>query len=239
MFQAKTRIGGLLGDEVLGALDYLRFPERRVSPEEAFNGQRNRQKLFQELIERFAPEAIIETGTYRGTTTQFMAAKELPVFSIEDNPRNYGFSRVRLWRQRNVSLLNGDSRRMLRALFEGPLRRFEGKTLFFYLDAHWNEDLPLAGELEIVFGNCPAAIVMIDDFQVPFDAGYGYDDYGPGKSLVPDYVEPICAAHQLNAFYPSTPSSRETGACRGCAVIAKRQIHGDGLRVIPLLRSVT
>jgi hypothetical protein len=29
-----------------------------------------------------------------------------------------------------------------------------------------------------VFDACPNAIVMVDDFQVLFDAGYGYDDYG-------------------------------------------------------------
>jgi hypothetical protein len=34
----------------------------------------------------------------------------------------------------------------------------------FYLDAHWNEDLPLA----------------------EWDSGYGYDDFGPGRTLTSD-----------------------------------------------------
>ena len=33
---------------------------------------------------------------------------------------------------------------------------------------------------------------MIDDFQVPDDPGYAYDDYGPGKALTPDLVDPAC-----------------------------------------------
>src|SRR5216683_8159337 len=34
-------------------------------------------------------------------------------------------------------------------------------------------DLPLAEEIDIVFSRCPLAVVMVDDFQVPSDAGYG------------------------------------------------------------------
>lgn len=64
--------------------------------------------------------------------------------------------------------------------------------LFAYLDAHWGEDLPLAEKLEIVFSWDSDAIVMIDDFQVPDDPGYAYDDYGPGKALTPDLVDPAC-----------------------------------------------
>jgi len=33
---------------------------------------------------------------------------------------------------------------------------------------------------------------MIDDFQVLDDPGYAYDDYGPGKALTPDLVDPAC-----------------------------------------------
>ena len=29
---------------------------------------------------------------------------------------------------------------------------------------------------------------MIDDFQVPDDSGYGYDDYGSGATLSRDYL---------------------------------------------------
>jgi hypothetical protein len=117
--------------------------------------------------------------------------------------------------------------------FDGPLRRARNHSLFVYLDAHWNDDLPLAEELEIVFGACPNAIVMIDDFQVPFDDGYGYDDYGTGRSLTAELVEPTIAAHSLQVFYPSTPSLQETGARRGCAVITNKALP---LASLPLLR---
>ena len=109
-------------------------------------------------------------------------------------------------------------------------------SLLVYLDAHWKDDLPLAEELEIVFDNCPNAIVMVDDFQVPFDVGYGYDDYGVGQSLTTDYIEPIVAARGLRILYPSTPAAHETGARRGCVVLAKNTALAQALTSLPLLR---
>jgi hypothetical protein len=145
-----------------------------------------------------------------------MAQTGLPVFTIEAHPRNYGFARARFWRRRNIMLLHRDSRTALRTLFDGPLQPLSSCTLFFYLDAHWIEDLPLAEEIDIAFSRCPSAVVMVDDFQVPADPGYGYDDYGPGKALVSGYIRLAVLVHQLQAFYPSTPSAAEGGARRGC-----------------------
>ena len=108
----------------------------------------------------------METGTFLGDTTELMAQTGLPVFTFELDPRNYGYSRARFWRTRNVKLFHGDSRTGLRRLFEGALHSLSGGTLVFYLDAHWNDDLPLAEELDIIFGRCPSAVVMIDDFEV-------------------------------------------------------------------------
>ena len=77
---------------------------------------------------------------------------------------------------------------------------------------------------------------MVDDFHVPFDSGYGYDDYGAGRSLTADYIEPIVAAHGLRVFYPSTPSAHETGARRGCVILAKKNHTGTVLTSLPLLQ---
>src|SRR5206468_11787016 len=122
-----------------------------------------------------------------------------------------------------------------------------------YLDAHWNADLPLAEEIDIIFSRCPSAVVMIDDFQVPSDAGYGYDNYGPGKALVSGYIRPAISAHQLQAFYPSTPSAADYPSTplaaaglaaagrlrRGCVVLANEACHGPVLASTPLLRPAT
>jgi hypothetical protein len=232
----KGAIHSLLGDTVSGMIDYYRFPARRAAWGGPFNGQQRRQELFTAMVRKFKPAAIIETGTYLGTTTEFMAGMGVPVYSVEGNPRFYGFARARLWRKRHVTIRRGDSRDALRAFFDGPLRGYNDRTVLAYLDAHWNDDLPLADELGIIFSNCQAAVVMVDDFQVPQDSAYCYDDYGPGKALNADYVAPLVEAHDLVLFYPSVPSQEETGLRRGCAVLCKTGVFGNKLQALSLLR---
>ena len=132
-----------MDDAAIGAFEYVLYPGRR-SGWGPFNGQRSRQELFNSLVARFAPVAIIETGTFVGTTTEFMAATGLPIYSVESDPRSYGFARARFWRSHNVHLLREDSRTALRNLFQGRLRGVANRSLFVYLDAHWNNNLPLA-----------------------------------------------------------------------------------------------
>jgi hypothetical protein len=233
----KSSARKILGETVTGMIDFYRHPERGKGECAPFNGQAYRQQTFGWILAHMGPAAIVETGTYLGATTEFMAETNIPLYTIESNPRNYGFARARLWRRPNLTMRLGDSRAQLQALFDGPLRSMTNKTIFVYLDAHWNADLPLGEELDIVFDNCPASVVMIDDFQVPDDPGYGYDDYGPGKALTSAYIAPAVARHGLGIFYPSTPSSQEGGALRGCVVLAKNVVHGRALASCPLLRA--
>jgi hypothetical protein len=221
---------------MIGWIEYALYPNRAVV--RPFNGQHLRQLLFWALIEKFEPAAIVETGTFRGTTTDLMSQTKLPVFSVESNPQSYGFAQARLWRRRNVTLMCADSRAALLALFDGPLRSLASRTLFFYLDAHWNHDLPLHGELDIIFTRCDRAVVMIDDFQVPFDDGYRFDDYGSDKVLNASYIERVIVSHKLAASYPSTASVTESGSRRGCVILAKNTVHGQVLRTLALLSVV-
>jgi len=103
-------------------------------------------------------------------------------------------------------------------------------------DAHGGSSLPLAQELDVIFAQCPPAIVMIDDFEVPGDEAYGYDDYGPGNALTPDYIADAMQAYALAAFYPAAPAVEETGARRGCVILVRRAIHGTVLASLHLLR---
>jgi hypothetical protein len=125
---------------------------------------------------------------------------------------------------------------VLRRLCDGSLRSFGRRTLFFYLDAYWNADLPLAEELDIVFGHCLAALVMVDDFSVPGDPEYGFDDYGAGMSLTADYVAPAVSAYALSVLCPAVPAAEESGTRRGCIVLAREVFHGAALASLSLLR---
>lgn len=235
MSPAKFAVKRVLGEPVLGVIDYFRL-WNRDGVQGPFNGQPARLRLVKALIEKCEPWAYFETGTGLGTTTLFFANTGRPVFTIELDGRVYGRAWVRLWRYRNVKQFRDDSRKVLRSLFDGHPGEMANRTSFFYLDAHWNEDLPLAEEVDIVFAHCPAAVVMIDDFQVPFDTGFKYDDYGPDQALTASYIEPAIRKYNLGAFYPSAPSKEEGGACRGCVVLARDVSHIATLSAIRLLR---
>jgi hypothetical protein len=222
---------------ILGAIDYWRFPAKRNTWNGPFNGQDSRASLFLSLIAKTNARAIVETGTFRGNTTAFMAGTALPIYTVENHPRSYGFARMRLFRCRNVTARLGDSRQMLFEWLRGPLRQFADETVFAYLDAHWEGDLPLAEEIDMIFDHSPRAVVMIDDFQVPFDSGYSYDDfYEAETALTHAYIESAIRHHGLQAYYPSVPSSDETGQRRGCVVLAKTEAHFTALRAMPELR---
>lgn len=210
----------ILSPAFLGRLDYYRFPEQAASWGGPFNGQQFRQRMFQELLKTVRFDMIVETGTFRGTTTEYLASvSKLPVLTVEADARCYGFARTRLRKLSNVSQANDDSRAFLAHILDGDA--VATKTAFFYLDAHWGQDLPLFDELKAIFTRCPRAVVMIDDFQVPGDDLYQYDDYGDGKALTPEYIAPLVARLGLVQFFPAAGGAEETGMRRGSIILVR------------------
>ncbi len=199
------------------------------------NGQKWRCLLVAEIIAKFEPKAIIETGTYLGQTTEWLAAFQTPIYSCEYSDENFGFAKERLKNFENIKLRQGDSLVALKAFLEGPLVQLRESPLLFYLDAHWGADLPLAEEVDQIFSNCSNVLVLIDDFQVIGDEGYRYDDYGQGKNLTLDYLREAVEKFGLSAHSPSILSKDETGAKRGCVLLSSRE-SAEFARNISLLR---
>ena len=212
------QVARLLGASNLGRLDYVFKPWLRKSWGGPFNGQRFRQRIFLSLIGKAGCEAVVETGTFMGTTTLFVACAGLPVYSVESDPRCHAYSALRLSRHKDrIHLYEGDSCVFLRSLSRDVA--FPKGRVFFYLDAHSYGNLPLREELEIIFGAWSEPVVMIDDFQVP-GTDYGYDDYGPGQVLNLAYLDPLRHL-QLAPFFPAVGPEGETGSRRGCVVLGK------------------
>lgn len=193
------------------------------------NGQEQRQRIVRSLAKDVRFDRVIETGTYRGGTTKFLADTfGVPVTSVEAVARYHVYARNRLAGDRRIRLTQGDTRAFLRKQADREEWRTQGmhsppQTVFFYLDAHWEHDLPLADELRIIAATWSRVVVMIDDFQVPDDPGYGYDDYGPGKALTEGYLPDEVASWQR--LYPTAPSDEETGARRGCVVLVSPAVR--------------
>ncbi|MFE9773384.1 hypothetical protein ACFYOV_17210 [Streptomyces sp. NPDC005931] len=182
----------------------------------ALNGQRFRQTMCRSLLQELQPDAVFESGTYRGATTQFLwHVSGSPVYTAEKDP---AFARLAARRFRDVpdvSVIRSDSRKALQRL--RTTSSFPKSRVFFYLDAHWEQDLPLREEVAIVTGGWTDSLILIDDFKVPDDPGYGFDTYA-GTELSIAYLGD--AVRDYAIFWPNCPSREETGARRGCVLLA-------------------
>lgn len=228
----RRRYEGLVGHlppDTVGLLDLLPGV-RRSEWDEALNGQLERLRMVQEIAAALPFELVIETGTFRAGTTAFLARIfGCSVWTVEANERYFAYSRRRLRRLATVGCELGDSRPRLRALAGRESRDI---LVFAYLDAHWGADLPLAEELEIISGHWSRAVVVIDDFEVAGDSGYGFDDYGEDAVLSASYLAALPLAG-WTLYYPAAPSAFETGAKRGCCVLSSSGVQ----LAIPSLRN--
>ena len=223
-----TTMADMLEDEAYQA--YLKAPF--YGP---FNGQQMRQAIFTQIVTLTQPATIFETGTFRGTSTAFMAetAPNAHLYTCELLVNFYRFSSQRLRDVPNVTVVNLDSRTFLRRYV--PLFSRSDAPSLFYLDAHWDEeDLPLLQELQIVFAAAPRAVVMIDDFQVWDDNGYAFDDYGPTRTISLRYLAPL-ASLGPRYFFPIT-AAQETGVRRGSVVVTLDPELAERIARIPQLR---
>jgi hypothetical protein len=211
--------------------------DQEKSGEAAFNGQQHRQRIFLDLVRAISFQKIYETGTFFGDTSGFMKMNApCPVRTCDASPIFQSVAISRLKGIDEIEFTLGDSRNFLREKLSQDSSATLPAPLFFYLDAHWHEDLPLEEELALIWSRCSRSVVMIDDFAVPGDEGYSYDNYGSGKSLDLQTFGQCFQAHKVSLFYPSLHSSQETGGRRGCVVLSVCDEFTEQLRKLPSLR---
>jgi hypothetical protein len=211
---------------------------RRIHPwlyqsRPALNGQRFRQEMFRSLLQELQPDVVVESGTYRGATTQFLwHVSGRPVYTVEKDPTLARLVARRFRDVADIRVIKSDSRKALQGLRENS--SFPKSRVFFYLDAHWEDDLPLREEVAIITGGWTDSLILIDDFKVPDDLGYGFDTYA-GTQLSIEYLGDTVGAYQ--AFWPNCPSHEETGALRGCVLLAAPAL-ADRMAALDTVRSM-
>lgn len=215
----------------------LNSPSYNSGDDAGFNSQKGRKRIFNDLLNKYNFSAILETGTYLGDTSGYIAeTSKLPVFTCEINPTLYALAKMRLKGFSSIYLYNLDSRAFLRNLSNKP--EIVRNECFIYLDAHWDKNLPLRGEVSIIASFWEKFIIMIDDFQVPHDEGYIYDRYGFFTKLNISLLRPVLKKHNLCVFFPSMPSSEESRPRpTGCVILAKNNEYAEPLRQLPSLRN--
>jgi hypothetical protein len=222
---------------LLAAQIDLAIPSLHLVGANPFNGQVNRMDVFRAILDACSISIIVETGTCRGATTEYMGKNfSGKIYSCDVDQRYFEYAKRRLAHLTNVEVQLIDSRQLFEQLFNQPI--LQGKPIFFYLDAHWNKDLPLLGEISLILNSNLKAVVMIDDFEVPFDQGYGYDTYGNGKKLCLQMLNGFRDQMEY-AYFPALPAVKETGPRRGCIVFTTSAELDQRLRTLPSLSRAT
>lgn len=231
---ACSRVLELIPERMRGSIDYHLGHHTVFYPQGGpMNGQTARLEIVRTLIIALRPVLFVEIGTFRGSTTEWLAQFGPRVVSLETSPRLHRFSELRLGARKNVRLMPGKSIDALRQLAgEGA---FEG-TVLFYLNGREQSHSLLREELEFIFTNCPSCLVVVDDFVVEGDVDYAFGHFGPDKALTTDYLA-ACELPNLAIFFPAVLGRRETGGRRGSVFLTASADVAKAMEATPALRS--
>lgn len=121
-------------------------------------------------------KTVIETGTWKGTTTKLLSAMCDKVYTIEINEQFFNEAKD-LDDYPNIKRIHGNSPEEIKNIFKNNNVKF---PILFFLDAHWDaEYLPLLDELEEISQlENKKIFIAIHDFYNPFHLEFGYDKYG-------------------------------------------------------------
>lgn len=173
----------------------------------AFHGDAIYRKLMLDLPDAFRFTSFVETGTFRGYSTEFMALHkpQLPIFTIEVESCTYTLAQRALRKYPNITQYLGNSGDWIRDLIR---EQRLGDFPLFYLDAHWQRYWPLRDELRHIAEAKMRAVIVIDDFEVPGRPDFGFDVDG-GAEVVEglkcnlDYIRPSLLSPNLyHAIFP-------------------------------------
>ena len=148
-------------------------------------------------------EYFVETGTNVGSTIRFVATKYNAIQCLSCEPDENGFRSAGCNTQGldNVELHNVDAITFLNTL--PSVLPATGKRVVCWLDAHgcgfrW----PLREEVDFFTKQYPDAIIFIDDFKVPGNDKFGYDQYD-GQECSLSYIRDVISDDAFEIGYPT------------------------------------
>ena len=153
------------------------------------------------LIHHYNCDAILETGTNSGDTTEFLARMfpSLPILTCEIQQKYVDVANIRLKGYDNVKVFLQSSEKFLAQYAH------KYNLPFVFLDAHWNDYWPLHDELNIV----KSGVVCVDDCDIG-DIGFGYDAYN-GVVCNPEMISK--ALGEDIKVFTNNPHSEYTYPC--------------------------
>ncbi len=183
----------------------------------AFHGDEQWKTLVKKITDAVSPTSIVETGTYKGDTTEYLAKiSSSPIFTCEVIGMYRRESGRRLSPYKHVNLLKGSSAALIQRLVA---EKKLGEMPLFFLDAHWYGYWPLADEMKHISA-LSKAIIMIDDFKVPGRPQFGYDVQNNDGVIIEEdinYLKPMLSGNS-RVLFPKYGSA-ESKDIRGYIII--------------------
>lgn len=170
-----------------------------------YEGDEYVHKELTKLVKQFKIRNIVETGTYKGHTTNRLSDLA-HVVSFEKNIENYKEARKNYPK---LEILCIDSVRGLQIML--PLH-----NALFFLDAHW-KGTPLLQELNMIREYKLKPVIVIHDFKVPGRDDLGFDSYD-GQDYTWEWIKPSIEAI-YGKDYEYYYNDKAEGAKRGLIYI--------------------
>ena len=179
-----------------------------------FHGDFFIQSEFLKLRDKYNIESIIETGTFEGNTTKWLARFFQNVYTIEIDIKyvNNAIANCMVYKDK-INFLHGDSSILLPEVLD----KINDDNVLIFLDAHRRNENPLEKELVIIeaykkkFKNI---IIIIHDFYVP-DTKLGYDTFMDRPLSFDWFKDKFDLIYENNYTYYYNTTDRVTSINRG------------------------
>lgn len=185
----------------------------------AFNTDVKLAERFLDLREEYKINVAIETGTYHGETTKWLAENFDVVYTVEYNKiyleeaqsRMAGYFNIRSYLGSSVDLLGNF------------LHECKDNNVIVFLDAHWYAN-PVLQELDRIYESGIKPVLAIHDFKVPNRPDLGYDLY-PEQNIIYEWewikqkIDSIYGIDQYNIEYNDYSEKN----MRGCIFILPKK----------------
>jgi hypothetical protein len=136
----------------------------------------------------------IETGTFKGKTTEILATTSSHVTTIEAQEFFYSANAKKFSKIENITALCGESDKLIAVAIQNYINS-DSLSINFFLDAHYsggethgfNHRSPVLGELEVIERFLPKlrdVSVFIDDFRLFQDKESAAENYPTRNYLV-------------------------------------------------------
>ena len=166
------------------------------------------QAVVDEIIQGCGISMFVETGTFVGDTTKYVASRHphLKVLTCEINPRWSDLAKRLCKGLDNIEFFQGESSVFLVRLHD----RLESSRTLFWLDAHWGVPWPLFEETRII-STLPTYAVIVDDFEVPDRPAFHYDAYQGVKNCIAAHTKSLGDSCLIPNYQPDESCKSPAG----------------------------